>query len=291
MRKWVFWAVLLLLLTADAVWSGTGIVGGRGGLRNADLPMESSSRNNELLAITPDQVYRGNLLLVNREYAVHAEGVAPDIIKLSEHPELREGYGLMDQSIRLSKEVAERFGEMVKAAAGDGVSQFLISSGYRSKKEQEQLFEQKGSDYALPAGNSEHNIGFSLDIGSAGQEMSRAPEGRWLREHAAEYGFILRYPEDKTEITGIEYEPWHFRYVGLPHSLIMQEQHWTLEEYLDVLKERQSYSATVGGQTYTITYHAVSGNTVIPVPADRGYELSGDNRDGVILTELPSLTE
>ncbi|MNI54267.1 D-alanyl-D-alanine carboxypeptidase [compost metagenome] len=117
--------------------------------------------------------------------------------------------------------------------------------------------------------------------------MNRAPEGKWLQAHAWEYGFILRYPEDKTDITGIRYEPWHFRYVGLPHSLIMRDKNLTLEEYLEFLKQQQTITTTVRGRTYQISYVAVSGNTAFPVPEGHRYELSGNNIDGVIVTVFP----
>ena len=78
-------------------------------------------------------------------------------------------------------------------------------------------------------------------------EMNQAPEGKWLTKNAWTYGFILRYPKDKTAITGIQYEPWHFRYVGLPHSLIMQQKNLALEQYLEYLKEEKTISTTIRG--------------------------------------------
>ncbi len=78
--------------------------------------------------------------------------------------------------------------------------------------------------------------------------MERAPEGKWIEENAWKYGFILRYPEDKTELTGIQYEPWHIRYVGLPHSAIMKEKNFVLEEYMDYLKEEKTISVSVNGE-------------------------------------------
>ncbi|MET3292533.1 UNVERIFIED_CONTAM: LAS superfamily LD-carboxypeptidase LdcB [Brevibacillus sp. OAP136] len=78
--------------------------------------------------------------------------------------------------------------------------------------------------------------------------MEQAPEGKWLKENAWKYGFILRYPEEKVDITGIQYEPWHYRYVGLPHSAIIQERKFTLEEYLDYLREVKEMTATVVGE-------------------------------------------
>lgn len=145
----------------------------------------------------------------------------------------------------------------------------------------------KGSDYALPAGFSEHNMGLSLDIGSTQMEMNQAPEGKWLMDHAWKYGFVLRYPKDKTAITGIQYEPWHYRYVGLPHSAIMNKRDMVLEQYLEYVKKEKSFTYKVDGETYEVTYYPVNGNTDIQVPVDRSYTISGNNIDGVIVTVYP----
>lgn len=236
------------------------------------------------LRVQRDQVYQGNLVLINSDYAVHPEGVQTDIVSLSGHKELVNGFGLFDNSIALSQHVAEQFGKMVAAAAKDDVNHFIISSGYRDLEKQEQLYQEKGADYALPAGNSEHNLGLALDIGSSLESMDQAPEGEWLKKHAVEYGFILRYPKDKTNITGIQYEPWHFRYVGLPHSKIMQSNNFTLEEYLAWLKEHKTVYVNVDGHRYEITYKDVPRETAFQIPVDHEYELSGDNQDGVIAT-------
>ncbi|WP_318152609.1 M15 family metallopeptidase [Paenibacillus terricola] len=236
------------------------------------------------LRVQKDQVYQGNLVLINSDYAVHPEGVQTDIVALSSHRELVNGFGLLDNSIELSQRVAEQFGKMVAAAAKDDVNHFIISSGYRDLEKQDQLYQEKGTDYALPAGKSEHNLGLALDIGSSLESMDQAPEGKWLKQHAADYGFILRYPKDKTKITGIQYEPWHFRYVGLPHSKIMQSNNLTLEEYLGWLKEHKTVYVNVEGQRYEITYKDVPRETAFQIPVDHTYELSGDNQDGVIAT-------
>ena len=96
-----------------------------------------------------------------------------------------------------------------------------------------------GSDYALPAGYSEHNLGLSLDIGSTQKKMEKAPEGKWIEENVWKHGFVLRYPKNKSNITGIQYEPWHIRYVGLPHSAIMQKFH--TRGIFRVLKEEKRF--------------------------------------------------
>ncbi|MFJ7366784.1 VanY-A/VanY-F/VanY-M family D-Ala-D-Ala carboxypeptidase [Peribacillus frigoritolerans] len=244
--------------------------------------------NSQKIEITEEQIHQGNLLLVNNEYAVQQAGIQSDIINLFTHKELNTGYQLLNNEIKLSEEIAGEFTEMMAAAEEDGVSNFLISSGYRDFDEQSGLYKEMGADYALPAGHSEHNLGLALDVGSTQMKMKEAPEGEWIEENAWKNGFILRYPANKTDITGIQYEPWHIRYVGLPHSAIMQGMNLVLEEYLDYLKEEKSISVSVKGKKYTISYYPISQNGTIgvEVPANEQYEISGNNIDGVIVTIL-----
>ncbi|AIQ38453.1 hypothetical protein R50345_29865 [Paenibacillus sp. FSL R5-0345] len=284
MKKWGFLMIIVLLLgyAAARYLPDTGNLAdkndkiGKGSIRDSD----------SIKVVTQDQVYQGDLLLVNKQYPVHEDSVKSDIVTLYDQKGLVQGYGLLDTSIRLSESVALTFNKMIKAAEKDGVNHFLISSGYRDFDEQEKLYEEKGSDYALPAQYSEHNLGLSLDIGSSQAEMSKAPEGKWLQNNAWKYGFILRYPKDKTEITGIKYEPWHFRYVGLPHSAIIHEKGIVLEQYLDLLKENSEISTVVDGKTYTVSYYPISGYTSIKIPKKGQYKTSGDNMDGVIVTTV-----
>ncbi|MDQ0900102.1 D-alanyl-D-alanine carboxypeptidase family protein [Paenibacillus sp. V4I7] len=285
MKKWVFWLVILVLLGYGAAQHKLKVVN--------DKPPEENKQAQEVtlqmneLKVTKDQIYKGNLLLVNKDHPVPPSGEESEAVNLFQHKELLNGFIVLDKSIRLSPSLVQKFSTMIGAAEKDGVSRFLISSGYRDNKEQNKLYQQMGADYALPAGYSEHNLGLSLDIGSTQAEMSQAPEGKWLKKNAWRFGFIVRYPADKTAITGIQSEPWHFRYVGLPHSAVMQEKNFVLEEYLDYLKENKTITTIVDHQTYKISYHPLSKNTTIPVPANGRYQLSGNNMDGVIVTMYP----
>jgi D-alanyl-D-alanine carboxypeptidase len=236
--------------------------------------------------INVEQIYQGNLLLVNSEHPVHQESIKSDIVNLSANNDLTQGYVLLGTDIYLSEEIAHKFQEMIAAAGKEGLQYFAITSGFRDFNEQSILFQNMGSDYALPPGYSEHNLGLSLDVGSTQMRMTDAPEGKWIEENAWKYGFILRYPKDKVGITGIQYEPWHIRYVGFPHSAIMKEKNFVLEEYMEYLKEEKNISATVKGKKYNIFYYPVTENTTIPVPANLRYEISGNNIDGVIVTVI-----
>jgi D-alanyl-D-alanine carboxypeptidase len=234
--------------------------------------------------ITKDQVYKGNLLLINEVYPVPPGTNVSDAVNLAKNPELINGYGLLDNSIRLTPFLAQKLSVMIAAAHQDGINHFMLTSGYRDEAEQSKQYEENEPGYALPAGFSEHNLGLAVDIGSTQGKMESASEGLWLKENAWKYGFILRYPEDKTEITGIPYEPWHYRYVGLPHSAIMYENNFVLEEYLGFLKERKSIKTTINHEEYSIYYYSVLEDITIHVPADTRYEISGNNMDGVIVT-------
>nr|WP_313955165.1 M15 family metallopeptidase [Paenibacillus sp. IHBB 10380] len=298
LKKWIMLLIVFMLAGCEPTEEPhpTGSAGNEGlgqgsGVHPAKQKKDDNQTNQkpdaevQTVLVEEDQVRRGNLVLVNKEFKLDAGAIPSDIVNLNDTPELLQGYVLLDNSIRLSRQVAEQFNGMMEAAAEDGVVHFMLSSGYRDMEEQAQLYREKGADYALPAGYSEHNLGLSMDIGSTQMPIDQSPEGKWLQEHAWKHGFILRYPKDKTEITGIQYEPWHFRYVGLPHSLIMEEKRFTLEEYLMFLKKEKAYSTTVEGQQYDIRYVSVAnGGTVIELPQNSQYELSGSNMDGVIVT-------
>ncbi|QHW29678.1 M15 family metallopeptidase [Paenibacillus rhizovicinus] len=250
---------------------------------NAEAPVPEPEETGLSIHVKKEQIHEGSLLLIDREHAVPPGGEGEPAVNLYEHKELRKGFGLLDNTVRLSPDLTEKFAKMVVDAAKVGIDHFLISSGYRDEAEQNKLHKEMGDDRAMPAGHSEHNLGLSLDIGSSLEEMSEAPEGKWLAENAWKYGFIQRYPEDKTAITGIMYEPWHFRYVGLPHSAVMKEQDLTLEQYLAELKEH-SISTTSGGRAYEIYYYPISADGNIQVPVTGSCEIDGNNEDGVIVT-------
>ncbi|AUJ23824.1 D-alanyl-D-alanine carboxypeptidase family protein [Virgibacillus dokdonensis] len=244
-------------------------------------PVEVADENP--LKIDVADVHQGELLLVNEEYGIK-ESAKTDIKNLYKNQELTGDYGLLTTDIALSKEITAYFNEMIEGAKKDGVNNFLISSGYRSFEEQTKLYQEKGRDYALPGGYSEHQLGLALDVGSSEGTMAEAAEGKWIAENAWQYGFVLRYPQAKTDVTGIQYEPWHIRYVGKPHSVIMQDKNFVLEEYLAYLREKEQISATVDGKEYNIRYYAVSKAKKVKIPKGYNYTISGDNVGGVIIT-------
>ncbi len=178
-----------------------------------------------------------------------------------QHP-IPEGYTFTLTTITGSMQCDERILTdllmMLQAAKEDNVS-LIICSPYRDLSKQEYLFERKIKAYmnrgltymdaykmtsqaVTVPGASEHQIGLSLDIYTASylvldDGFGETIAGKWLVEHGWEYGFILRYPQEKEYITGIGYEPWHFRYVGKDAAKIMKEEDLTLEEFWDLYVE------------------------------------------------------
>ncbi len=134
-------------------------------------------------------------------------------------------------------------------AAANGYDDITVTSGYRSYSYQAQLFEQEvaltGSEEEAAKsvnrpGSSEHQSGLCVDMHNfpaASTAFGDTDAAAWLEENAYKFGFILRYPEDKTEITGISYEPWHFRFVGRYHATKMHQLNMCLEEYMEYIKK------------------------------------------------------
>ncbi|MGC3954056.1 MAG: D-alanyl-D-alanine carboxypeptidase family protein [Propionicimonas sp.] len=144
----------------------------------------------------------------------------------------------------LEKEVADALAELTAAAKADGIK-VKVYSAYRSYAEQDKLLKQKIAEYGneklarrynAEPGKSEHQTGLAVDLWDGvtwGLGIRRTKIGKWLWKHAREYGFILRYPPGKEKITGYAYEPWHFRYIGVEHSMKFKaNSKLTLEEYL-----------------------------------------------------------
>ena len=144
----------------------------------------------------------------------------------------------------LRKEAADAIAQLFEAAANEGLRLYGIS-GYRSYERQKNIYEQnvavrgetETSLYSAKPGQSEHQTGLAIDISTPSihsaltSSFETTPEGKWLRENAPSYGFILRYPEGKENITGYAYEPWHFRYVGKELANYLKSTGMTLEEY------------------------------------------------------------
>lgn len=141
----------------------------------------------------------------------------------------------------LTKETMLAFSEMQSAAYADGLS-LWVCSGYRSYYVQNSLYnyyvsidgKNAADTYSARAGHSEHQTGLALDVNYAEDFFEGTPEAKWLAENCWKYGFIIRYPKGKQNITGYIYEPWHIRYLGKEYAKAVYDSGLTLEEYLDI---------------------------------------------------------
>ena len=178
-----------------------------------------------------------NLTLVNRGYRI-IDSYKPDLVYVC------------GSSEQLDKKIAEHYEAMYNAAKEDGVT-LTPCSGYRSYDLQKRNYNNKVAYYEslgytkdealekaatiiMPPGSSEHNLGYAMDIVCVDEWFEDTDEFKWLMENAQDYGFILRYPKEKQDITNVIYEPWHWRYVGVEHAKKMKATGQVLEEYLGV---------------------------------------------------------
>ncbi len=188
----------------------------------------------------PHQDPTDTLILVNKNNK--APAVPVTLVK----PDVQPTREAVSENIYMRPEAAAALEDLFEAAAQDGITLYA-TSGYRSYSTQKAIFERKlermdekqaNASVAKP-GYSEHQTGLAMDIEgetTKGTGLTEAfgesPEGIWTAEHCAEYGFIIRYPKGKTNITGYIYEPWHLRYVGKEAAAEITELGVTFEEYI-----------------------------------------------------------
>jgi len=179
-------------------------------------------------------------ILINKTHPLPSDYVPEDMIK--------PNVICKKEDIKLKREAAEAIEEMFDAAKKDGYS-LAIGSAYRSYNYQKNLYnnyvkrdgEEAANRYSAKPGQSEHQTGLAADLSREdgycylSNCFKDTEEGKWLKENAYLYGFILRYPEGKEEITGYIFEPWHYRYIGKKEALKVYESGLTLEEYYEIL--------------------------------------------------------
>ena len=203
----------------------------------AELDREEVTENTaELLASDDD---RWCLALVNEKHPLDTSYVPAKLTEIS-------------GGKQVDSRMADSLNKMLDDAKKAGLSMY-VTSGYRSYEKQRDVFNTTMQDWinqgytplnaydetkksvAIP-GTSEHATGLAVDImstkyGELDEKQGDTEEQKWLMEHCSEYGFVLRFPQDKSDITGIIYEPWHYRYVGVDAAKEMTENGLTLEEY------------------------------------------------------------
>ena len=191
--------------------------------------------DNSLYEISDDKLNDPMLILVNRTHKISCS-FSGELV-------------LLDCGKYVDSRIYPQLQKMFDDMRNDGIYP-IVNEGYRTNEEQEQMMEDKINAYlnegysekqakklaetlVAPPGTSEHELGIAVDIVADKSRSDNEEVYGWLAENAHKYGFIQRYPQDKTSITGFEYEPWHYRYVGLNSAVEIYEQGLCLEEYLE----------------------------------------------------------
>ena len=191
------------------------------------------------------------LVLVNRSHKLSKTDVPTDLVEIASvlpSDVVKVKY----TGTKANRTAVEALGKMLSAAISEGVSNFQISSAYRTYSEQQKLVDNSVAKYqknnpswsrdrclsatyqtVAPAGSSEHQTGLAFDITVPGVSFTGTEQQKWLHQHCAEYGFIVRFTAEKQKLTGFVAESWHFRYVGVEAANTITQNNWCLEEYIE----------------------------------------------------------
>lgn len=207
----------------------------------AQIHEESKKEDNviEVVLEPKNKIDDWRLILVNSRNPLPEDSKEPELVYV--------------EGKQFDKRAAGELQEMMKAMKKDGITNIWIQSTYRSIEYQKQLYDNKINEYLSKGatkeqaealtieyinrpGESEHNLGLAVDFNNVDDDFENTKAYNWLSVNAKDYGFVMRYPEEKADITGIAYEPWHWRYVGKEHSYKMEELDMCLEEYIEYLE-------------------------------------------------------
>ena len=197
-------------------------------------------------------LYYDKLMIANYKNTLSPEYVPEHLIKIPDNYTADGYYGLY-----VSKETFDAYKEMYMAMYKEIKGRMHIISAYRSYARQSELYNKAVQNLMAQGktstdaralalnttqtpGNSEHQLGNTIDVSNdntTDHNYLKTPEGKWLSENWYKYGFIIRYPADKADITRIEYEPWHIRYVGVNHAAYMYVNDLCLEQYVDLQEQ------------------------------------------------------
>jgi D-alanyl-D-alanine carboxypeptidase len=237
------------------------------------------------------QIYNGDLIVIN---SLHAYKFQEDDVTLETiYDNMNSFYKVKDNVTQLDATVVNQLNALMEAyAAAAGNTDLNVINGYRTLEEQNEKYTSAIS--TIQGGCSDYHSGRTFDIGifPDGEDSnyySADGDYAWFGDNAANYGFVVRFPEGKESVTGDDSRAYTFRYVGIPHAIYMKQNNLCLEEYIDQLKGYDSsnpLSITNGTTRYDVYYVAANANSVteVPVPSNKQYSISGNNIDGFIVT-------
>lgn len=254
----------------------------------------------ESRSVNTKDKFKGDLVLVNSEHQYF--GGDEDLVSIIEmnNENERTCFTAVDSTYTILRHVYEPMAKMIQDFYDSYHNDTLIVYGsYRTTEFQRQLYEdelsqtgEEESTRVAKPGFSEHETGLAFDFTeSVNHDYDGTGDFAWINANCFKYGFIVRYTSLKEKITKFRDEPWHFRYVGIPHAGYMVQNDLCLEEYIDLIR-RHPYGEPLefsdnNGQEYEV-YFVESDDgaekTTVPVPTGTRYDISGNNVDGFIIT-------
>ncbi|WP_303789859.1 M15 family metallopeptidase [Ruminococcus flavefaciens] len=245
--------------------------------------------------------FRGDLILVNEDHEYF--GGDEDLVSIIEMNSENERtcFTAVDSTYTILRQVYEPMAQMIQDFSDQYNNDRLIIYGsYRTKEFQQQLYdddvaqsEDGTSTKVAKAGFSEHESGLAFDFTEADNyDYDGTGDYAWINANCYKYGFIVRYTKSKEKITKIQDEPWHFRYVGIPHAYYMDSNDLCLEEYIDLIRKHPydgehlefKDDKDTEYEVYFVASDDGAEKTTVPVPNGVRYEISGNNVDGFIVT-------
>ncbi len=263
-------------------------------------------------SVNAADVHRGSCILVNLQvpYIFSDEEDVYSVYKNKS-----KSYKVTSGSIYLRMETIQAMNAMMDVFYGETENRnIMVNSGFRTEKQQQTVYESKvqtngeayAEKYVQKPGYSEHHTGYAMDLAVydegdpdvEGDEAMWTFDGKdeyfWVDQNCDQFGFVLRYSASKEDVTGIAYESWHYRYVGIGNALAMTNMGLSLEEYINFIKDyaydgTRYYITADNGNIYCLYYVKSSGKDgqKIPIPKTaREYDISGNNIDGFIVSAL-----
>lgn len=238
-------------------------------------------------AVQITALYSGNLVLVDKTHPSHLSAEELELEQVFYAEDKPDTYEVSYPGhTSLNKTALGKFNRLMKAYyAATNNTEIMFNYGYL----------EDGKEKSNPESATGLDVQIHLKKNDGGYDfVSNVSPYSWLFEHMASYGFVCRYPEDKSDITGEKGGYTALRYVGVPHAAYMTQNSLCLEEYLDMLRGSHNfYTGTVlEYSTSELTYHiyyvpaSADGNLIVPVPTSGSYEISGNNTDGFIVTAI-----
>ena len=315
-NRLVMMGVVAVLFVAVVIFA---VLVGRELFAGGQQPVETPDNGGEIITpakkfetaeitVTTADVHTGDLILINEANPYVFPESSPELVAIvnnrASHGTSASGNPIysyytqngIDRCAKMEKTTLAIFQEWTDAFyAATGNSDLFVfdEDGYRSFDDQAA---KPSSIYAAP-GATEHHTGKVIDLYVyTGKVMGEIDDEGfahifgWIYKNAYKYGFINRYPAEKLAVTGVDYEPYHFRYVGYPHAYYMYKNNLCLEEYLSAL-QGTTYEAPLefkadDGAKYMVYYFPADAaeTTKLTVPAEYTYTVSGDNMGGFIVT-------